>query len=112
MDRRPIYQARGRCKQQDPAKQCRPQGMRGPSGWHGSHSEATAILLVIDLVHVPLHQAVELLHGIFDKWQRARQDPLEVTAQGLLDPVRFEGVGVAHDGAPLLWFSRSSAVLS
>ena len=74
MDRRPIYQARGRCKQQDPAKQLLPQGMRVPSGGHGSHSETAAILLVIDLVHIPLHQAVELLHGIFDKWQRARQD--------------------------------------
>ncbi len=71
-----------------------------PSGWHGSHSEAAAILLVIDLVHIPLHQAVELLHGIFDKRQRAWQDPLEVTAQDLLDPVRFWLDVMAHDETP------------
>lgn len=80
--------------------------MRVLSGWHGSHSEATAILLVIDLVHVPLHQAVELLHGILDKRQGARQDPLEVTAQGLLDPVRFGFDVMVHGEAPYVVAQR------
>ena len=77
-----------------------------PSGWHGSHSETAAILLVVDLVHIPLHQAVELLHGIFDKWQRARQDPLEVTAQDLLDSVRFGFDVMVHGEAPYVVAQR------
>jgi hypothetical protein len=55
-------------------------------------SETAAILPVVYLVHVPLHQAVELHHGIFDQRQRAGQDPQEVATKGLLDPVRFEGL--------------------
>jgi hypothetical protein len=56
-------------------------------------SETAAILPVVYLVHIPLHQAVELHHGIFDQRQRAGQDPQEVATKGLLDPVRFEGAG-------------------
>ncbi|MGY2437787.1 hypothetical protein ACW4FQ_32125, partial [Escherichia coli] len=89
MDRRPIYQAQRRCKPPNPVKQWHPLAMGLALEQLTLHSEAATILLVIDLVHVPLHQAVELAHGILDQGQRARQDPLEVATQSLLDPVRF-----------------------
>ncbi len=84
-----------------PAGDARPEWQAGLP-----YSEAAAILLVIDLVHIPLHQAVELLHGIFDKRQRAWQDPLEVTAQDLLDPVRFWLDVMAHDETPYVVAQR------
>ena len=55
-------------------------------------SETAAILPVVYLVHIPLHQAVELHHGDLRPASEGGQDPQEVATKGLLDPVRFEGL--------------------
>ena len=67
---------------------------------------------VVYLVAIPLHQAVELVPWDLRPASEGGQDPQEAATKGLLDPVRFEGFSMAHDGAPVQWFSRSPAVLS